>query len=58
MGHRPAPRRSYALNPISDSDFFEGCPQPGPFKALLYGLAFLHAVVQVRWKARSVHCLP
>jgi dynein heavy chain len=41
-------RRSYGLEPLSSEAFFEGCAQPLPFKRLLFGLVFFHAVVQER----------
>ncbi|KXZ49009.1 hypothetical protein GPECTOR_23g1 [Gonium pectorale] len=49
-GLRANLRRSYALEPICNNDFFEGCRQPRAFKALLFGLCFLHAFVQERRK--------
>lgn len=41
-------RRSYIIEPIcQDADFYDTCRQPAPFKNLLFGLVFFHAVVQV-----------
>jgi len=41
--------RTLTLDPICDEDgFYEGCSNAPAFKKLLFGLAFLHAVVQER----------
>ena len=30
-----------------EAESFEGCTKPGPYKKLLFGLAFFNAVIQV-----------
>jgi dynein heavy chain len=43
--------RSYQSYPVSDQNFFEGCPgKEQVFTKLLYGITFFHAVVQERRK--------
>jgi len=39
---------SYLGDQINSQTFFEGHPNPREFKTLMYGLCFLHAVVQER----------
>ncbi|GMH46049.1 hypothetical protein BSKO_14013 [Bryopsis sp. KO-2023] len=40
-------KQSYMLEPVAND---EGCQYPGPFKRLLFGLAFFHALVQEKRK--------
>eukprot|EP00878_Enallax_costatus_P034490 GHUV01038246.1.p1 GENE.GHUV01038246.1~~GHUV01038246.1.p1 ORF type:complete len:641 (+),score=181.99 GHUV01038246.1:662-2584(+) len=49
-GVRANMRRSFGIEPLSNQTFFEGCIQPLPFKRLLFGLTFFHALVQERRK--------
>lgn len=49
-GLRANMRRSLGIEPLSSVAFFEGCQQPQPFKRLLFGLVFFHALVQERRK--------
>lgn len=49
-GLRANMKRSYGVEPLANEAFFEGCVQPVPFKRLLFGLVFFHAVVQERQK--------
>ena len=41
-------RRTLSLEPICNDEFFEESRQPEAFKKLLFGLAFMHALVQER----------
>ncbi|KAI8464307.1 MAG: dynein heavy chain and region D6 of dynein motor-domain-containing protein [Monoraphidium minutum] len=43
-GLRAGLLRTYTSDPVASPDLFEGCAKPGPFKALLFGLAFFHSV--------------
>lgn len=49
-GLRANMRRSFGIEPLSNGSFFDGCLQPLPFKRLLFGLVFFHALVQERRK--------
>jgi len=40
--------RTYLLDPVSDMEFFDGCQQAAPFRKLIFGVAFVHALVQER----------
>ena len=43
--------QSFTSDPVSDTKFFEGCPDKEPaFEKLLFSLCFFHAIVQERKK--------
>jgi dynein heavy chain len=44
---------SFMSDPVNDPAFFGGATRPGEFKALLFGLCFFHAFVQVRARVCS-----
>ena len=43
-------QRTYLLDPMSNTMFFESCQKPEVFKCLCFGLAFVHDFVQERRK--------
>lgn len=49
-GIRANMKRSFGIEPLANGAFYEGCLQPQPFKRLLFGLTFFHALVQERRK--------
>ncbi|KAK9812825.1 hypothetical protein WJX72_004356 [[Myrmecia] bisecta] len=49
-GLRAGLLRTYMSDPFSTQTFFEGCQQAGPFRKLMFGLAFFHSIVQERRK--------
>ena len=46
--------RTYRMDPVSDSDFFEGCSKDGEWRKLMYSLAFFHSVIVERKKFGAI----
>jgi dynein heavy chain len=46
-GLRAGLLRTYTSDPVSSSEFFEGCTKDAPFRKMLFGLAFFHSILQV-----------
>ena len=47
-GLRANLRRSLGTDPAGDPAFWEACSRPETYKKLLFGLLFIHALVQER----------
>jgi len=49
-GLRAGLTRTYMMDPVSDSDFFNGCNKEATWRKMLFGLAFFHTSLQERRK--------
>ena len=47
-GLRAGLQRTYLMAPLPERDFFCGCEKDGPFRRLLFGLAFFHSAIVER----------